>query len=74
MSQYQNNGTVQPNRAQLEIERLQTILAERNQQLQAAEQKLTQTEITNKLARRNTRWFMALCTLLIVAMTMGGVA
>ncbi|WP_198328428.1 hypothetical protein [Psychrobacter faecalis] len=74
MSQYQTNGTVPPTRAQQQIERLQLILAERNQQLQAAEQKLTQTEITNKLARRNTRWFMALCTLLIVAMTMGGVA
>lgn len=65
---------LQSSRAQAEFERLQIILAERNQQLQAAEQKLTQTEITNKLARRNTRWFMALCTLLIVAMTMGGVA
>ncbi|MGP9517677.1 hypothetical protein [Psychrobacter sp. AOP7-C1-14] len=74
MSQYQTNGTVPPTRAQQQIERLQLILAERNQQLQAAEQKLTQTEITNKLARRNTRWFMALCTLLIVAMTVGGVA
>lgn len=74
MSQYQTNGTVPPTRAQQQIERLQLILAERNQQLQAAEQKLTQTEITNKLARRNTRWFMALCTLLIVAMSVGGVA
>lgn len=74
MSQYQTNGTVPPTRAQQQIERLQLILAERNQQLQAAEQKLTQTEINTKLARRNTRWFMALCTLLIVAMTMGGVA
>ena len=74
MSQYQTNGTVPPTRAQQQIERLQLILAERNQQLQAAEQKLTQTELNVKRAHRNTRWFMALCTLLIVAMTLGGVA
>ncbi len=61
-------------RAQAEFERLQTILAERNQQLQAAEQKLTQSEINANRAHRNTRWFMALCTLLIVAMSVGGVA
>lgn len=74
MSQYQTNGTVPPTRAQQQIERLQIILAERNQQLQAAEQKLSQSEINAKRAHRNKRWFMALCTLLIVAMTMGGVA
>ena len=34
----------------------------------------SQSEINAKRAHRNTRWFMALCTLLIVAMTMGGVA
>ena len=65
---------LQSSRAQAEFERLQIILAERNQQLQAAEQKLTQSEINAKRGHRNTRWFMALCTLLIVAMTMGGVA
>lgn len=63
---------LQSSRAQAEFERLQIILAERNQQLQAAEQKLSQSEINAKRAHRNTRWFMALCTLLIVAMTMGG--
>ena len=65
---------LQSSRAQAEFERLQIILAERNQQLQAAEQKLTQSEINAKRAHRNTRWFTALCTLLIVAMTVGGVA
>lgn len=65
---------LQSSRAQAEFERLQIILAERNQQLQVAEQKLTQSEINAKRAHRNTRWFMALCTLSIVAMTMGGVA
>lgn len=74
MSHYQANGTVPSSRAQQQIERLQTTLAERNQQLQAAEQKLTQTELNVKRAHRNTRWFMALCTLLIVAMSVGGVA
>ena len=74
MSHYQANGTVPSSRAQQQIERLQTTLAERNQQLQAAEQKLTQTELDVKRAHRNTRWFMALCTLLIVAMSVGGVA
>lgn len=74
MSHYQANGTVPSNRAQQQIERLQIILAERNQQLQAAEQKLTQVELNAKRAHRNTRWFMVLCTLLIVAMTIGGVA
>ena len=65
---------LQSSRAQAEFERLQIILAERNQQLQAAEQKLTQTELNVKRAHRNTRWFMALCTLLIVSMSVGGVA
>ncbi len=74
MSQYQTNGTVPPTRAQQQIERLQLILAERNQQLQVAEQKLTQTEINTKLARRNTRWFMGVCTILIMVMSFGGAA
>lgn len=74
MSQPNIQDILQSSRAQAEFARLQIILTERNQQLQAAEQKLTQIEMTAKRARRNTRWFMALCTLLIVAMTVGGVA
>ena len=65
---------LQSSRAQAEFERLQIILAERNQQLQAAEQKLTQSEINAKRAHRNTRWFMGLCTILIMVMSFGGAA
>ena len=74
MSQYQNNGTVQPNRAQLEIERLQTILAERNQQLQAAEQTITHTQINHKQAHKTMRLLMVFCVLLIVVLSLGGAA
>ncbi len=74
MSQYQNNGTVPLNRAQLEIERLQTILAERNQQLQAAEQTITHTQINHKQARKTMRLLMVFCVLLIVVLSLGGAA
>ncbi|MGA6100906.1 hypothetical protein ACPESL_01275 [Psychrobacter pocilloporae] len=74
MSQYQNNGTVQPNRAQLEIERLQTILTERNQQLQAAEQIITRTQINHKQAHKTMRLLMVFCVLLIVVLSWGGAA
>lgn len=74
MSQYQTNGTVPPTRAQQQIERLQLILAERNQQLQTVEQQATHNEITAKHARRNTRLLMVFCTILIMVMSFGGAA
>ena len=74
MSQYQNNGTVPPTRAQQEIERLQTILAERNQQLQAAEQIITRTQINHKQAHKTMRLLMVFCVLLIVVLSWGGAA
>ena len=74
MSQYQTNGTVPPTRAQQQIERLQLILAERNQQLQTVEQQLTDTQLSYKHACKNTRMLMALCVLLIGVLAFGGVA
>ena len=74
MSQYQTNGSVPPTRAQQEIERLQTILSERNQQLQAAEQTITHTQINHKQAHKNMRLLMVFCVVVIVAMAFGGVA
>ncbi|PLT21534.1 hypothetical protein CXF62_09915 [Psychrobacter sp. MES7-P7E] len=74
MSQYQTNGTVPPSRAQAEIERLHAILSERNQQLQTIEQQITHNEISTKHGRRNTRLLMVLCAILIVALSLGGVA
>ena len=74
MSQYQTNGSVPPTRAQQEIERLQTILSERNQQLQAAEQTITHTQINHKQAHKNMRLLMVFCVLVIVAMAFGGAA
>jgi len=74
MSQYQNNGTVPSNRAQQEIERLQTILAERNQQLQTAEHTIAHTQINHKQAHKTMRLLMVFCVLLIVVMSLGGVA
>lgn len=71
---HQNNSTVQSSRAQQQIERLQNILFERTQQLQAAEHQITKTHITVKHARRNVRLLMALCALLIVIMSAGGAA
>ncbi|MFK4001729.1 hypothetical protein ACQKEI_01145 [Psychrobacter namhaensis] len=74
MSQYQTNGSVPPTRAQQEIERLQTILSERNQQLQAAEQTITHTQINHKQAHKNMRLLMVFCVVVIVAMAFGGAA
>ena len=73
MSQYQTNGTVPSTRTQAEIQRLQAILSERNQQLQTAEQQNTQYEVNVKCARKNVRYMMTFCVLLIVAMALGGV-
>ena len=74
MSQYQTNGSVPPTRAQQEIERLQTILSERNQQLQAAEQTITHTQINYKQAHKTMRLLMVFCVLLIVVLSLGGAA
>ncbi|KRU23525.1 hypothetical protein [Psychrobacter piscatorii] len=74
MSQYQTNGSVPPTRAQQEIERLQTILSERNQQLQAAEQIITRTQINHKQAHKTMRLLMVFCVLLIVVLSWGGAA
>ncbi|AAZ18336.1 hypothetical protein Psyc_0473 [Psychrobacter arcticus 273-4] len=67
-----NNHKVQTPRAQYENNRLQNILAERNQQLQTVEQQLTNTQLSYKHACKNTRMLMALCVLLIVVMSLGG--
>jgi hypothetical protein len=74
MSQYQTNGSVPPTRAQQEIERLQTILSERNQQLQAAEQTITHTQINHKQAHKNMRLLMVFCVVVIGVMAFGGAA
>jgi hypothetical protein len=65
---------LQSSRAQAEFERLSAALNERNQQLHATEQQLTNTQLSHKHACKNTRMLMALCVLLIVVLALGGVA
>lgn len=73
MSHNQNTDSLQTQRTRYENKRLQDILCERNQRLQIVEQQLTNTQLTNKHACKNTCMLMALCVLLIVILALGGV-
>ncbi|MFK3915745.1 hypothetical protein [Psychrobacter sp. NPDC078501] len=74
MSDIQTTDGVQTQRSRYENKRLQNLLAERNQQLQTVEQQLTNSQISYKHACKNTRMLMVFCVLLIVVMSLGGVA
>lgn len=73
MSHNQSSDGLQTQRTAYEYNRLQNILADRNQQLQTVEQQLTNTQLSYKHACKNTRMLMAFCVLLIVVLALGGV-
>lgn len=73
MSHNQSSDSLQVQRSQYDIKRLQNTLADRNQQLHTVEQQLTNTQLSYKHACKNTRMLMALCVLLIGVLAFGGV-
>lgn len=61
-------------RAQAELERIKTILADRNQQLHATEQQLNNAHINHKQTQMILRLLVVFCVLLIVVLSLGGAA